>query len=75
VNENHTSQVAAAVHPTHQEGLLARIGRAQFTASVGAAEVAQEIERYGWHDLIFLYMRGEGFTRKRYLIARRHIFH
>jgi hypothetical protein len=40
-----------------------------------AAQVAQKIERYGWHDLVFLYMGGEGFARKRYLLARRHIFH
>ena len=43
VDEDHAAQIAAAVHPAHQDGALAGVGGAQFAAGVRAAQLAQKI--------------------------------
>ena len=47
VHEEHAAQVAAAMHPAHQDGGLAFVGGAQLAAGMGAAKVAEKIECYG----------------------------
>ena len=43
MNEEHAAQIAAAMHPSHQQGGLAHIGSAQLAAGVRAAQVTQKI--------------------------------
>ena len=45
----HSAQVAAAMHPAHQQGALAGIGGAQFSAGVRAPKFAQKVELYCFH--------------------------
>ena len=49
VDEVDAAQIAPAVHPAHQKRAFTRVGGAEFPAGVGAAEVAQKIERYLCH--------------------------
>ena len=47
VDEDDAAQVAPPVHPSHEDGVPARVRRAQFAAGVGPPKVAEEIEWYG----------------------------
>ena len=47
VNEDDLSEVAAAMHPPHDDGSLASIFAAQLAARVRATEVAKEVELQG----------------------------
>src|SRR5262249_22653637 len=49
VDEVDSAQIAAAMNPAHQDGALACIGGAKLTTSVGAAKVAEKIERNMFH--------------------------
>jgi hypothetical protein len=40
VNEDHSAQIAPAMHPAHQNGAFTGIGGAQFPAGLSAAELA-----------------------------------
>ena len=40
VDKNEVAEVAAAVHPSHEDGFLAGVGGAQCAAHVGASQVA-----------------------------------
>jgi hypothetical protein len=43
MNKEHSAQIAAAMHPAHQQGGLSYVRSAQLAAGVRAAELAQEI--------------------------------
>jgi hypothetical protein len=43
VNEAHTAQVAAAMHPTHQQRAFTRVGGAQLPAAMCAAKLAKKV--------------------------------
>jgi hypothetical protein len=43
VNEEHATQIAAAMYPPHQERGLADVRHTQLAATVRAAQVSQEI--------------------------------
>ena len=40
VDEDHATQIAAAMHPAHQQGALSGVGGAQFPAGMCAAKFA-----------------------------------
>ncbi len=40
MNEDHSAQIAASMHPAHQDGPLARIGGSQLPARMSAAKLA-----------------------------------
>ena len=58
MDEDDPAQIAAAVDPSHQQRAGTRIFSAQLAASVGAAQVAQKIQRYGLHIQLLAWRRG-----------------
>ena len=40
VDEEHAAQIAAAMHPAHQDGAFAGVGGAKFAAGMRAAQLA-----------------------------------
>jgi hypothetical protein len=40
MDEHHSAQIAAAMHPAHEQRALAGVGRAQLSAAMRAAEFA-----------------------------------
>src|SRR6476646_1271975 len=58
MDENDAAQIAAAVHPAHQQCAGTRIFGAQLAASVSAAQVAQKIQWYGLHIQLLAWRRG-----------------
>src|SRR5262249_4534172 len=49
MDEQDAAQVAAAVHPPHQNRLFTGIGRTQFSAGVRAPQFAEKVQRYVFH--------------------------
>jgi hypothetical protein len=45
VNEDQLAQVAAAVHPAHQDHVFVRVRSTQVAAVVGAFQIAESIEQ------------------------------